>query len=234
MKNIADRLNSVLERIRTLESRYQRPADSVQLIAVSKTRPADQIEQALLAGQSAFAENYLQEALVKIEQLQQKPVEWHFIGPVQSNKTTTISQHFHWCHSVDRLKIAQRLDASRPADADPLNICVQVNISQEQSKSGITVDETRSLCEKISELPRLKLRGLMCMPKPSASLEEQRQPFRQLFQLQQSIVDSGMAMDTMSIGTTQDLEAAIAEGATMVRIGTAIFGERVAKTAAPH
>lgn len=225
MKNIAYRLNQLQSRLRSLENQYRRPPGSVNLLAVSKTWPVESIEQAYQAGQRAFGENYLQEAENKISALSSRDIEWHFIGPVQSNKTRAIAGQFHWCHSVDRLKTARRLSAA--ADKNhPLNICVQINISGESSKSGIDEKDAATLCEQIMELPGLKLRGLMTMPAPADKLEEQRQPFRRLRRLLESLNATGLSLDTLSMGTSHDIEAAVAEGATIIRVGTAIFGPR--------
>lgn len=181
------------------------------------------------AGMRRFGENYLQEALEKIAALQELDLEWHFIGPIQSNKTRPIAEHFDWVHSVDRLKLARRLSEQRPAGLPPLNICLQVNVSGEQSKSGITLQELPALAQEVATLPRLRLRGLMAIPAPAAGLEAQRQPFRQMrFALEQLIAE-GLELDTLSMGMSGDLEAAIAEGATLVRIGTALFGPRPQK-----
>ncbi|MCG8325254.1 MAG: YggS family pyridoxal phosphate-dependent enzyme [Thiotrichales bacterium] len=226
MKNIPNRLIQLLDTIRTLEQRYQRPAGSVQLLAVSKTWPLSDIQQARSAGQRMFGENYVQEAVDKITQSGGQDIEWHFIGPVQSNKTRAIAEHFHWCHSVDRFKSARRLSDARPENRSPLNVCVQVNISRESAKSGIDARDVFDLCEQVQTLPGIRLRGLMAMPKPVSTLDQQRIPFRKLQQLQENLKQRGYAMDTLSIGTSHDLEAAIAEGATIVRIGTAIFGSR--------
>jgi len=226
MKNIADRLNQLNQTIRSLETHYQRPQGSVKLLAVSKTWPVSSVQEALVAGQTAFGENYLQEAMEKITALPSDIIEWHFIGPIQSNKTKIIAGHFHWCHGVDRFKIAKRLSDARGSTDTPLNVCVQVNISHESSKSGVDEQGAMNLCEQIADLPGLKLRGLMTMPELSATLSEQRVPFARLRRLQEALNAQGLAMDTLSMGTSLDLEAAIAEGATMVRIGTAIFGKR--------
>ncbi len=226
MKNIADRLIQLRKTIRALEKSCQRPPESVKILAVSKTMPIPVIEETLAAGQVAFGENYLQEALDKINHFGDRCIEWHFIGPVQSNKTRSIAMHFDWCHSLDRIKIAKRLSDARGADQAPLNVCIQVNISHEASKSGIDERAVSDLAGRISELPGLRLRGLMTMPKPADNLEEQRAPFRQLRLLFDQLNAAGLALDTLSMGTSHDIEAAIAEGATLVRVGTAIFGAR--------
>lgn len=226
MKNIADRLIQLNKTIRSLETHYQRPQGSVKLLAVSKTWPVSSVQEALVAGQTAFGENYLQEAMEKITALSSDIIEWHFIGPIQSNKTKIIAGHFLWCHGIDRFKIAKRLSEARGSTQTPLNVCVQVNISHEPSKSGVDEHEAIHLCEQITDLPGLKLRGLMTIPEPAVTLSEQRIPFARLRRLQEAINSNGLAMDTLSMGTSHDLEAAIAEGATMVRIGATIFGKR--------
>lgn len=207
-----------------------REPQTVLLLAVSKTFGPDTVIEAAQAGQRAFGENYLQEALEKIVAVQaMQPdllLEWHFIGPIQSNKTRPIAEHFDWVHSVDREKIAQRLSEQRPAHLPPLNVCLQVNISGEESKSGAAPEQVPELARKIAGLPRLKLRGLMAIPEPAAEAEKQRAPLRQLRQLFDALRAQGLALDTLSMGMSADLEAAIAEGATIVRIGTAIFGKR--------
>ncbi|MFO1371266.1 MAG: YggS family pyridoxal phosphate-dependent enzyme [Candidatus Competibacteraceae bacterium] len=214
-------------RIRTAEQRFQRPTGSVQLLAVSKTQPPDAIVAVATAGQHCFGENYVQEALEKITELVTLRLEWHFIGPIQSNKTHPIAEHFAWVHSVDRLKIAERLNAQRPAHLPPLNVCLQVNISQESTKSGLDVAEVLTVAHAIAALPRLRLRGLMAIPAPAADFDTQRPAFARLRHLQEHLIANGLALDTLSMGMSDDLEAAIAEGATWVRVGTAIFGPRI-------
>jgi pyridoxal phosphate enzyme (YggS family) len=199
---------------------------SITLLAVSKTRPADEIRTAYLAGQRCFGENYLQEALEKIAQLEDLAIDWHFIGPIQSNKTRAISENFHWVHTLDRLKIAQRLNDQRPATLAPLNICLQVNISGEDNKSGIQPDEIASLANSVAKLPRLQLRGLMAIPEATDDIQLQRQRFAQLHELYLQLKTIAPTIDTLSMGMSKDLEPAIAEGSTMVRIGTDIFGAR--------
>jgi pyridoxal phosphate enzyme (YggS family) len=196
----------------------------VQLLAVSKTKPATDIAALYRLGQRHFAENYLQEALTKQQQLAAFNISWHFIGPIQSNKTRPIACHFDWVHSVDRLKIAQRLSEQRPEHLPPLNICLQVNISDEASKSGVSVDALPELVQAVSELANLRLRGVMAIPEPETNYAKQRQPYRRLYQAVQQLDRSDL--DSFSFGMSGDLKAAIMEGATMVRIGTALFGER--------
>lgn len=224
---IAQRLTAVNEQIRSAELKYGRKPGSVQLLAVSKTRPVEDLLEAQQAGQHAFGENYLQDALPKIEAMREPRPEWHFIGPIQSNKTREIAEHFDWVHSVDRLKIARRLSEQRPADRPPLSICLQVNIDNEASKSGVLPDEVLTLASEIQPLAHLRLRGLMAIPRASHDFEQQRQSFGHVRELFEQLQQQGFALDTLSMGMSNDLEAAIAEGATLVRIGTAIFGERL-------
>lgn len=226
MNTIAESLQSLKRRITEAEQRFGRRPGSVTLLAVSKVHPAAAIKEAYSAGQHAFGENYLQEALVKIHELTDLDLEWHFIGPIQSNKTRLIAEHFHWVHSVDRLKIARRLSEQRGANLPPLNVCVQVNVSDELSKSGVTLDEVSDLVLAVAELPQVHLRGLMTIPLPSAEFNAQRAPYRTLRSALERLSASGPPLDTLSMGMTADMEAAIAEGATIVRVGTAIFGAR--------
>lgn len=227
MTDIATRLEAVRQRIREAALRFGRAADSVQLLAVSKTHPAAAVAEAFSAGQRAFGENYLQEALEKIESLSGEPLEWHFIGPLQSNKTKAVAEHFDWVHSLDRWKIARRLSEQRPAHMAPLNVCLEVNVDGEGSKSGLQPGEVPELARAVAELPGLRLRGLMAIPAPRTDFEAQREPLRRLRTLREELATLGLdGLDTLSMGTSGDLEAAIAEGATIVRIGTAIFGPR--------
>jgi pyridoxal phosphate enzyme (YggS family) len=198
----------------------------VALLAVSKTQPAAVIAALAAAGQRQFGENYLQEALEKIEALRQLDLEWHFIGPLQSNKTRGIAENFAWVHSLDRLKLAQRLSEQRPDTLPALNICLQVNISDEASKRGLNAVELADVAHAVAELPRLRLRGLMAIPAPSTDFVAQRGSFTHLRELQATLIATGVELDTLSMGMSDDLEAAIAEGATIVRVGTAIFGPR--------
>lgn len=204
----------------------QRDPASVALLAVSKTFPAEAVRAAYAAGQCAFGENYVQEALDKIAALRDLPLEWHFIGPIQGNKTRAIAEHFAWVHGVDRLKIAERLSAQRPAHLPPLNICLQVNVSGEDSKSGVAPHEVEALALQLAQLPNLKLRGLMAIPAPADDPAIQRRPFARMKGLLQQVNTRGLQLDTLSMGMSHDFPAAIAEGATIVRIGTAIFGGR--------
>ena len=263
MTTITSRLQAVLSRIGAAAVAAGRLPGDIRLIAVSKTFPAAAIAEAYAAGQVAFGENYLQEALGKIQALSARPLkwhialpdggglapgrdvrpssgvtspqagplllplEWHFIGPIQSNKTRQIAERFDWVHSVDRLKIAERLSISRPAGMFPLNFCIQVNVSGEESKSGVRPEEVLALAQAASRLTGLQLRGLMAIPEPTPDIGLQRSRFRLLRQLRDDIVGRAVALDTLSMGMSDDLEAAIAEGATLLRVGRAIFGERL-------
>jgi len=223
MSTIAGNIAQVEARIRAAALAVQRAVTSIHLLAVSKTKPAAALREAHAAGVRDFGENYLQEARAKQIELADLPLCWHFIGPIQSNKTRDIAEHFAWVHSVDRLKIAQRLSEQRPADLPPLNICIQVNVSGEASKSGCTPADLPALAAAISALPRLKLRGLMAIPEPTEDRAEQDAAFAQVRSLQERL---NMGLDTLSMGMSHDLESAIAQGATWVRIGTALFGAR--------
>ncbi len=226
MTTIAYNLQAVRTAIAEAAVRAGRSTDEVTLLAVSKTFAHDAIREAYLAGQTCFAENYLQEAIEKIIALHDLPLEWHFIGPIQSNKTRIIAENFNWVHSVDRLKIAKRLSEQRPENLPALQICLQVNISDEESKSGIPLDEVDELAIAISKLPRIQLRGLMAIPAPSKDARLQRQPFKLLREILERENRHDLNLDTLSMGMSDDFSAAISEGATMVRIGTAIFGNR--------
>lgn len=228
MSDIAHNLADVHARIERAAHAAGRDPQSVALLAVSKTFPADDVRAAHTAGQRAFGENYVQEAIAKIEALAdlRASIEWHFIGPLQSNKTRPVAEHFDWVHSVDRLKIAQRLAEQRPDALPPLNVLLQVNVSGEASKSGVAPAEAAAVAHEIAALPKLRLRGLMSIPEPAETLEAQRAPHRMLRELFDSLRADGLALDTLSMGMSADLEAAVLEGATIVRIGTAIFGAR--------
>lgn len=230
LHSLEARLQTVQQRIDDAIATYGRAPGSVTLLAVSKTRSSGELRALATAGVQRFGENYLQEALDKIAALQDLELEWHFIGPIQSNKTRPIAEHFDWVHSVDRLKLARRLSDQRPAHLPPLNICLQVNVSGEESKSGITLEELPSLALEAASLPRIRLRGLMAIPAPAEELEAQRRPFRLMRQALETLNASGLELDTLSMGMSNDLEAAIAEGATLVRIGTALFGPRPPKS----
>ena len=229
--DFSENFTSVMRRIRNAEISSGREPGSVELVAVGKLHSAESIRKLAGLGQMAFAENFVQEAIEKQKILSDLAVQWHFIGSIQSNKTRLISNHFSWVHSVERYKIARRLSSQRPARLDPLNICLQVNLQQEQSKSGITANEILPLLEQTVELPQLTVRGLMIVPKPAENPEDQRPVFAQLRKLLENANDQGYSLDTLSMGMTDDLEAAIAEGATHVRIGTALFGPRIKKSA---
>lgn len=226
MTPISANLQAVQMRIAAAARAANRPAQTVTLLAVSKTFGATQVRECHAAGQHAFGENYVQEALDKITALDECDIEWHMIGPIQSNKTRSIAEHFQWVHSVERDKIAQRLNEARPAHLPPLNICIQVNVSGEASKSGIAPGTEMALAELITRLPRLRLRGLMAIPEPTADTALRRQHFARLRDMQQQLISRGHPLDTLSMGMSDDLEDAIAEGATMVRVGTALFGRR--------
>jgi pyridoxal phosphate enzyme (YggS family) len=219
-----DRYQQLRQRIRDTAARYGRDPQAVQLLAVSKRQPISKIRAAADCGQRRFGENYLQEAEAKITSLAALSLEWHFIGQLQSNKTRQVAALFDWVHSVDRVKIAERLNDQRPASAAPLKVCVEVNLGEERTKGGIGPQEVPGFVARIRDLPRLRVRGLMALPPPEADFERQRQRFRQLYEIFAAI--EGQAFDTLSMGTSNDFEAAIAEGSTMVRIGTALFGER--------
>lgn len=223
MSTIADNIASVAARIAAAANAAGRDESSIHLLAVSKTKPAAALREAHAAGIRDFGENYLQEALGKQLELVDLPLIWHFIGPIQSNKTRAIAEHFDWVHSVDRLKIAQRLSEQRPAELPPLNICIQVNVSGEASKSGCAPADLPALATAIAQLPRLRLRGLMAIPEPTDERAAQDAAFAAVRQLQEQL---NLDLDTLSMGMSHDLESAIAQGATWVRIGTALFGAR--------
>lgn len=228
MSDLAARLDSVHLRIADAARAAGRDPASVALLAVSKTFPADAVRAAHAAGQRAFGENYVQESIDKIDTLAalRADLEWHFIGPLQSNKTRAVAERFDWVHSVDRLKIAQRLAEQRPAHLPPLNVCVQVNISGEASKSGVAPADVADVARAVAALPSLRLRGLMAIPEPAGDADAQRAPHRALRALFDTLRASGLPLDTLSMGMSADLEAAVLEGATIVRVGTAIFGAR--------
>jgi len=232
---IADKLQQVHERVARACAQAGRAVQSVTLLSVSKTFGPEAVREAVAAGERRFGENYVQEGVDKIAHLAdlRGRIEWHLIGPLQSNKTRVVAEQFDWVHSVDRLKIAQRLSEQRPAHLPPLQLCLQVNISGEASKSGLHPAEVAEVARAVAALPRVSLRGLMAIPEPAGSFEAQRAPHRALRELMQSLQASGLALDTLSIGMSADLEAAIMEGATMVRIGSAIFGERPPVKASP-
>lgn len=226
MTAILSNLQATREAIAQAAKAARRDPADVRLLAVSKTFPADAVREAYRGGQVAFGENYLQEALQKMEVLRDLPLEWHFIGPIQSNKTRAIAENFAWVHSVDRLKVAERLSAQRPSHLPPLNVCLQVNVSGEESKSGVAPEEVMQLAQEIARLPRLRLRGLMAIPAPAAGAATQRAPFAQMRALLEKLKSQGIMLDTLSMGMSYDYPAAIQEGATIVRIGSALFGTR--------
>lgn len=226
-KSLQIALANVKQRIAEYELKYAREPGSVQLLAVSKTQAAARVREAFGYGQHLFAENYLQEAQAKQAALTDCAIDWHFIGPIQSNKTRDIAAHFDWVHTVDRIKIAERLDEQRPAARGPLNVLIQVNLSEEASKSGVALAEVAALAKAMTALPNIRLRGLMAIPAPASSLDAQRLVFRQLATARDQLQAQGHAdCQHLSMGMSADFEAAIAEGATYVRIGTDIFGAR--------
>ena len=226
MNNLHERLQQVRLEIAEAERRFGREPGSVKLLAVSKTRAAGDVLALAQLGVSDFGENYVQEARTKIGQLSGQSLTWHFIGPIQSNKTHQVAEHFDWVHSVDRIKVARRLNAARPAHLPPLNICIQVNVDAESTKSGIDPNEVEQLAGEVLPLSRLNLRGLMALPAPTEDFSEQRRSFLHTRRLQEQLTDKGYRLDTLSMGTTNDMRAAVAEGATIIRIGTALFGPR--------
>ena len=232
MTIIADNLAAVRSRMARACASAARPVQSVTLLVVSKTFPAAAVREAFAAGERCFGENYIQEGVEKITQLADlgrdppNRIEWHLIGPIQSNKTRLVAAHFDWVHSVDRLKIAERLSEQRPPHLPPMQLCLQVNVSGEQSKSGLAPSEVAEVARAVARLPHIKLRGLMAIPEPAEGFQAQRVPHAALRDLMVSLQAGGLALDTLSIGMSADLEAAIAEGATIVRVGSAIFGAR--------
>jgi pyridoxal phosphate enzyme (YggS family) len=229
MQTITTRLGAVRARLEAAGRAAGRPPADIHLLAVSKTQPAEAVRSAHAAGQRAFGENYVQEALDKITALAdlREALEWHLIGPLQSNKTRVVAEAFDWVHGIDRLKIAERLNEQRPAHLPPLQVCLQVNISAEASKSGLAPAEVEAVARAVDALPRLRLRGLMAIPEPAGDLTSQRAPHRALRELLEQLRAAGLSrLDTLSMGMSADLEAAVLEGATIVRVGTAIFGAR--------
>ncbi len=226
MSGLSGRLQNLVTRIARAASDAGRDPAGIRLLAVSKTWPAESVREAAAAGQQAFGENYVQEGVAKVEALADLGLEWHFIGPLQSNKTRPVANSFAWVHSIDRLKIAQRLSEQRDVFLPPLQVCIQVNVSGEESKSGVSPAELPELARSVAALPRLKLRGLMTIPEPTSDVALQRERFATLRRLMAQLRADGLDLDTLSMGMSDDLEAAIAEGSTMVRVGTAIFGSR--------
>ena len=233
MTTIGERLGEVLARIEAAARAAGRDPSAVSLLAVSKTWPAAAVREAAAAGQRAFGENYVQEGVDKVEALRALGLEWHFIGPLQSNKTRPVANAFDWVHGIDRLKIAERLSAQRDVHLPPLNVCIQVNVSGEDSKSGVAPAAAGALARAVAALPRLRLRGLMCIPEPSTDEAVLRARFAVLHGLRDELRSAGLVLDTLSMGMSHDLEPAIAEGASIVRVGTAIFGERPRPASTP-
>jgi len=227
MQNIEKNLALVHRQIEQAATDYNRGTSNISLLAVSKKKPASDLRNAYSFGQRDFGENYLQEAQAKMRDLADLDIVWHFIGPVQSNKTRVLAESFDWVHCVDRLKIARRLSDQRPESMPPLNICIQVNIDLEDSKSGVAPDDIIAFAEAIRDLPHIRLRGLMAIPAQRSDFESQREPFAKLKQVLEELQQRGFECDTLSMGMSHDMQAAIAEGSTLVRIGTAIFGERL-------
>ena len=227
MQNIEKNLALINQQIEQAATNYNREINNISLLAVSKRKPASDLRIAYECGQRNFGENFLQEAQAKMKQLADLDIVWHFIGPVQSNKTRALAESFDWVHCVDRVKIAQRLSDQRPESMPPLNICIQVNIDQEKSKSGVAPGDIIALAEAIRDLPKIRLRGLMAIPAQRSDFESQREPFARVKQALQDLQQHGLDCDTLSMGMSHDMQAAIAEGSTLVRIGTAIFGERL-------
>lgn len=226
---IEENVKRVLSTLRNLETKYQRPSNSVQLLAVSKTKPIEDLIIANSAGQEHFGESYAQEAIEKIA-LSKLHVHWHFIGPIQKNKTRLITENFQWVHSIDRFIIAKRLNDQRPNSIAPLQVCIQVNVDNEDSKAGVLLEDVEDLANELSKLEHIKLRGLMAIPKASNDINEQRHSFSNVRKKLEQLNQNGLELDTLSMGMSNDLEAAVAEGATIVRVGTAIFGKRFVKT----
>ncbi len=229
MVKISDNLQDVQSRIAAAARASRRNPEDIRLLAVSKTWPAESVRTAWVAGQRAFGENYVQEGVTKITTLADllpAGIEWHFIGPLQSNKTRDVAEHFSWVHGIDRLKIAERLSAQRPDHLPPLNVCIQINVSGEASKSGVAPEAARELAHAVSGLPHLRLRGLMAIPEPTNDEALLKSRFASLRHLRETLVSEGLSLDTLSMGMSHDFELAIAEGATLIRVGTAIFGTR--------
>ena len=234
MTSIEHNLQQVRQRISAAASQCGRDPQDITLLAVSKTKPASAVAEAAAAGQRCFGENYVQEGVDKIQLLADLNLVWHFIGPLQSNKSRLVAENFDWCHTVDRLRIATRLNEQRPDNAEPLNVLIQVNISDEQSKSGITLAELPALAQAVAQLPRLRLRGLMAIPAPEAEYERQLAVCQQMATALKELQSDYPEVDTLSLGMSDDMDAAIAAGSTMVRIGTAIFGARDYGSVANH
>jgi pyridoxal phosphate enzyme (YggS family) len=226
MCELSSRLPAVLARIASAAAAAGRPADAVRLLAVSKTRPAEDIRALYAAGQRAFGENYVQEAEAKMTELADLAIEWHHIGRIQSNKTRALAERFHWVHGITEEQQARRLSRQRPPGLPPLDVCIQVNVSNEATKAGVAVAKLKPLAQAIAALPNLRLRGLMAIPEPATDAASQRRPFRDLREMLDRLRAAGLEVDTLSMGMSDDLEAAVLEGATIVRVGTALFGPR--------
>ena len=226
MIRVTENLGLIRDLLAKSAIQAKREPDSVRLLAVSKKQPLDKILEAAAAGQRDFGENLVQEGVSKVEETRSEDLTWHFIGHLQTNKTRAVAEHFDWVHSIDRLKTAARLSSQRPADKAPLEVCIQVNVDEESTKSGVSADALPALAAAINELPNLRLRGLMCLPAIRTTFEEQREPFAKLRKLAESLSADGIVLDTLSMGMSADYRAAIFEGATIVRIGTAVFGPR--------
>lgn len=227
MNTIANKLSKLKQHILECEKQYHREPNSVSLLAVTKKQSIEKIAEAIAAGQTALGENYLQEALPKIKAFAEQQIEWHFIGSIQSNKTRKIAENFQWVHSVANEHIAKRLNDQRPSHLPPLNICLEINISEEKTKSGVVFENIFALADYCLTLSNVKLRGLMCIPAPLNTFEEQRAEFHKLSSLFKKLREKGVKLDTLSMGMSHDWQAAIAEGSTLIRVGTAIFGERI-------
>ena len=225
-QQLSDNISKLLQRVGLAAEKSQRHSSDIVVLAVSKSRPAEEIRAAFAKGLEQFGESYLQEALEKIEALHDLAITWHFIGPIQSNKTRPIATHFDWVHSVDRARVARRLSDQRPDELAPLQVCLQVNISGEITKSGVALADLPALASEVASLPRLQLRGLMAIPAPTDDERLQRQSFAALRRAMESLREVAPGMDTLSMGMSDDLEAAIAEGSTLIRVGTALFGPR--------
>ena len=223
---ICDRIENLIKEIRTSERQAGRSPGSVKLLAVSKKHPSAAIREAILCGQQHFGEHYAPKMAQKCGEIGQDAAKWHFIGPLQSNKTAIVARHAHWCHTIDRLKIARRLSEQRPDELPDLQLCIEVNIDNEESKAGVQPSDVEALAHEIAALPRVNLRGLMCIPQSSDESARRRDSFARLRQLQETLIRSGFELDTLSMGMSADYHEAIEEGATIVRIGTAIFGPR--------
>ena len=226
MIRVTENLRKIRDLLDKAATEAGRNPDTVHLLAVSKKQPLDKILEAAAAGQRDFGENLVQEGLDKVTKLEDRQLNWHFIGHLQSNKTRAVAEHFDWVHTIDKEKTAKRLSDQRPGDLGELNVCLQVNVDAEEGKSGVAPDAVSDLADYVAGLPRLRLRGLMCLPRIRHDFEAQRGPFRQLRQLAQALAEQGITTDTLSMGMTGDYRAAIFEGATIVRIGTAVFGPR--------